>query len=656
MTREKHFRDDINGLRAWAVVSVILFHFGVAGFSGGFVGVDIFFVISGYLMTGIIIKGLEKSSNESKNEFSLIQFYLARARRIIPALLALCVVLLVAGWFFLPDSEYRSLGTHSTTALAFLSNFKFWSEAGYFDVASHEKWLLHTWSLSVEWQFYVLLPIVLFLTWKIAPGRKPLALVIAAALVASFSLSAFTSATNPSAAFYLLHTRAWEMLTGGMAFLVQDKVLLPERLRKLLYSTGFIAITLSILVFDSLTVWPGAGAALPVLGTAAVILAARQNAVLTGHPILQRLGDWSYSLYLWHWPLSVILVYLSLQTDIASILICLTLTVGLGWASFRYIETPVRKLSTSLSTMYTIAAFSTAVFAAALPGVAIYLKNGMPGRLDPVISSVFAESQNKNPRRDECHINGGMAVPECTYGGEDLGAIVIGDSHAAAVIRSIEKSLPEERLHVLDWTLASCPTIFGLKRINDSSYMCGDFLSEAYSKQKAIPNGIPLIVVNRLASVMHGQNEVPEALRGEPDRYVNEISESWPNNRLQDLQTGFVETICAFSEYRPVYIVKPIPELIDDVPKTMGRALQTGNNIRVSISLEEYGERERFAIETQKLAAEQCGATLLDPTPYLCNSGRCWGDVEGLPIYYDDDHLSERGGSQLIPMFREVFN
>ena len=155
----KAFRHDINGLRAWAVVAVVLYHFGVPGFAGGFVGVDVFFVISGFLMTGIIISGLERG------DFSLWGFYLARARRIIPALLVLCASLLILGWFWLPNADYKMLASHVCTAVAFVSNLKFWREAGYFDAASHEKWLLHTWSLSVEWQFYILLPLGCLLLW-----------------------------------------------------------------------------------------------------------------------------------------------------------------------------------------------------------------------------------------------------------------------------------------------------------------------------------------------------------------------------------------------------------------------------------------------------------------------------------------------------------
>ena len=206
------FRHDINGLREIAVVIVVLFHFGLPGFSGGFVGVDVFFVISGFLMTGIIFTKLQK------NQFSVLEFYLARARRIIPALAALCLILLFLAWFLLPPYEYDRLGKHIIGAATFLSNIVFFKESGYFDASSHEKWLLHTWSLSVEWQFYIIYPVLILVLRKMFSMTLIPWMLLSFAL-GSFLLSAFLPDRWAVAGFYLLPTRAWEMMLGGLVFL-----------------------------------------------------------------------------------------------------------------------------------------------------------------------------------------------------------------------------------------------------------------------------------------------------------------------------------------------------------------------------------------------------------------------------------------------------
>jgi len=192
VSQRPSFRDDINGLRAWAVVAVVLYHFGVPGFSGGFVGVDVFFVISGFLMTGLVVKGLERGT------FSTLGFYMARARRIVPALLALCGMLLVVGWFALLPEDYKKLSLHSIFAISFFSNVGFWQEAGYFDAASHEKWLLHTWSLSVEWQFYLILPLILVSVWRVWPGRAAQLWAIVVGLLTSLGIAVFLSPIHPT--------------------------------------------------------------------------------------------------------------------------------------------------------------------------------------------------------------------------------------------------------------------------------------------------------------------------------------------------------------------------------------------------------------------------------------------------------------------------
>lgn len=335
------FRTDINGLRAYAVLGVMLFHFGVPGFSGGFIGVDVFFVISGYLMTRIAIE--EADRRKGLDWTWLWRFYLARARRIVPALLVLCITLLAIGWLTLPTGDYKQLSSHTLVALAFLSNLKFWSEAGYFDVASHDKWLLHTWSLSVEWQFYLLFPILLLILWRLFPNRRAVTIALLVGLAFSLSLSIYLTPGNPSAAFYLLPSRAWELLAGGIVYLIGPCWRLGDTLARSVEALGFTLITGSALMISADTPWPGASALAPVLGSVLVLTAARQASAWTRPAPLQALGNWSYSIYLWHWPLAVALVYLEIQARPSSILVGMTLSILLGWISYIWIETPARR-------------------------------------------------------------------------------------------------------------------------------------------------------------------------------------------------------------------------------------------------------------------------------------------------------------------------
>lgn len=637
------------------MIAVILYHFGIPGFAGGFVGVDVFFVISGFLMTGIIVEGL----TENQGRFGLLQFYLARAKRLVPALAVLCAVLLLLGWFYLLQADYATLSKHALSALGFYSNLQFLSEAGYFDAASYDKWLLHTWSLSVEWQFYLAFPLILVATWKVSPNRSALLEVILLLLLCSLTLSIFLSAENKTAAFYSFQTRAWELLAGSLLFMLGNKPHFAGACRNAIELTGFALIIASLVLFDASVDWPGWRALVPVTGTLLVLLAARQTSILTNSRVAQWVGDSSYSLYLWHWPIVAALANYELRDNRIAIAIGIVLTFTLGRLSYRWVEQKSRRALGSLAPVYSMASLLLAISLVVVPSLLIKTYEGLPDRgLPERARDILAQATNKNPRMGECHVAGLTPVPECHYGGDKLGVIVLGDSHASSIMRSVEKALPDKNLYVLDWSLASCLTIRDIKIINSPDFRCAEFLTHALTRLNTIPHNVPVIILNRATAYIFGPNE-PDR-QGEvpvPAVYTQTPYATRTPQYLQEMRDGIINTACEFAKDRPVYLLRPIPELKIDVPKTMvRRSMIPGKDTVVSVSLNEYRERNAFVWEAQNAARDKCGVKILDPTTYLCRNERCTGSRAGLPIYYDDDHLNERGGEILVPMFQTIFS
>ncbi len=364
------FRKDINGLRAVAVIAVVLFHFGILRAQGGFLGVDIFFVISGFLMTGIIAGKLNNGS------FSLWSFYIDRGRRIVPALIFLCLVLLGAGWFILTPDNYRVLGKHVVASLAFVSNGIFWLEANYFDQASRQKWLLHTWSLSVEWQFYLIYPILLIVLRKLL--NKTLGkIIIAVIALISFVFCIYLSARQPTSAFYLLPTRAWEMLAGGLVYFFP--VHLRGRKPFIMQLCGICLIGGSIFFFEGR--WSGWYALVPVLGAVLLILAGECHSRLLDQPLLQFIGKISYSIYLWHWPIVVSLYYLGLSERLGWVISALGVSIVAGWLSYALIEIPGKSGNRKKGRRAFLLGAGSTTLAGLAVGSVVFASQGFPNRM-----------------------------------------------------------------------------------------------------------------------------------------------------------------------------------------------------------------------------------------------------------------------------------
>jgi len=435
------FRNDINGLRAIAVIAVLLFHFNASWMPGGFAGVDVFFVISGFLMTGIIFRGIEQEN------FSLLKFYVARANRIIPALAALCLVLLVFGWFYLTPLDYKSLGKHVGSSIGFFSNIIYWGESGYFDASSHEKWLLHTWSLSVEWQFYIIYPLILVAMHKFMP-LKTMKVTVLLGTVLGFIFCVIATYKWPNGAYYLLPTRAWEMMFGGIAYLYP--INLKDKNKKLIEWFGLTLIVCSYFLISKDNYWPGYLSLWPVLGTYLILLAKREDSIITSNLVFQKIGAWSYSIYLWHWPVVVAIYFFSLND--LFIFIGIILSIILGFLSNQYIEKT--KFSNNFAQLFDYLKCKPLIMVFLIGFLSFYNdytngENGWQTRQDLLTQKTYLVIEERTEKSDNVQesINANQGFSSCRFNVQTLtaqaalrfkkckakygpGILILGDSHA----------------------------------------------------------------------------------------------------------------------------------------------------------------------------------------------------------------------------------
>jgi peptidoglycan/LPS O-acetylase OafA/YrhL len=582
-----NFREDINGLRAWAVIAVLLFHFTLIGLPGGCVGVDIFFVISGYLMTAIVVSKLEKGS------FSLLGFYMARVRRILPALLVVIAALLVLGWFWLPTPDYQELGKQSAYSLAFLSNIGYWKSAGYFDGAAHEKWLLHTWSLAVEAQFYVLYPAFIAVLWRYWPRIKVITIALIVLFVLSFVLNIALVEFKPTAAFYLLPTRGWELAAGGLVYLLARQLVLSKANTNLIFWLGWILVFSSLAFITQDLAWPGYWALFPVLGASLILFANNQDCKLTNNAIAQWLGDRSYSLYLWHWPLVVALYFAALQSDWLWVSGAFILSLVLAHLSYHLIETPTRSYLTKKTLKKEVSIIALVVIIIGISAVLIKFKD-FGNRLPINVEIAANGALDDNPRKSICHEQAtSKGSPSCKYGEGDIGAILLGDSHANATIGGLAKTSALFSKSVIEWSLAACPPIFTAKypqwEKNYSTYRCMEFNEWAFNQNKHYSENTPIILLSRLSSYLSGGN-FDGIIKTKPRVYfTKEYSDATDVTFQNEFTQAIISTACKWSQTRPTYLVRPIPEMANDVSKTLSRKiLFNRGNDDIKIPLNEY--------------------------------------------------------------------
>ncbi|TRX58168.1 acyltransferase family protein [Thalassomonas sp. M1454] len=618
------FRKDINGLRAIAVMAVVLFHFNANWLPGGFAGVDVFFVISGFLMTGIIFKGL------ASDNFSTWNFYKARARRIVPALAILCIVVMLWGWFFLDPTEYRRLAKHAASSIGFVSNFAYLREAGYFDVASHQKWLLHTWSLSAEWQFYILYPLILVLLKRFM-SFNAMKLFVLVGTVVGFVFCAFATSRWPDSSYYLLHTRAWEMMLGGVAYLYPFKMNAFKS--KLLEIVGLTLIIASCLLITNNDPWPGYLAFFPVFGAFLIIQAQCNDSIFTQNIIFQKIGAWSYSIYLWHWPLVVCIYYFSLSE--VFIYLGLSLSILFGFLSYKFVETFNWKNDSSFWSNYFKYKPIYLVISVGLLCTVIIEGNGIDLRSsNPDYSYKTMKKALKANHGLSKTCERSFTLSEDCRTDQAPEVVVWGDSYAMHIVNGIVASNPNPK--VIQFTKSQCAPFFNLTRAHTPKFIeeCLTFTKQV--KEWLQANETVKYVV--LSARFMAYFELDVTFRGEERifRAPDEVIMSEFQNTLVELEDmGFI----------PV-IFSPPPQNSENIARCLDRQYFYDADLSVcDFEVARMPQVQQKVHTWLRSLSNNYKTIMLDDI--LCDGGICKTHFKDTFIYRDEGHLSA-AGSELL--------
>ncbi len=622
------YRKDINGLRAIAVIAVVLFHFNASWLPGGFAGVDVFFVISGFLMTGIIFRGIEQEN------FSILKFYVARANRIIPALAVLCLVLLIFCWFYLTPLDYEALGKHVASSLGFVSNVVYWRESGYFDASSHEKWLLHTWSLSAEWQFYIIYPLVLVVMRKFMSVKAMKVTVLVGTLL-GFILCVIATYKWPNPSYYLLPTRAWEMMIGGVAYLYP--LIIQEKRKKVMEWLGFTLIVGSYIFISKDNPWPGYLAILPVLGSFLIIQAQHNDSIITSNVVFQKLGAWSYSIYLWHWPLVVAIYYFSLNE--VYIYFGIVLSVLLGFISNRCIEQiKFRNDFNSLITYLKCKPLYMAL-AVCVAGLVTFIENGFI-KLAPYEYQSLIQNAKPSPYKNKCHIKEYQnPAVSCEYFGSNISWATLGDSHSVEIAYALADKLKLDGIGLKHFSFSGCKSSY--KEI-DSFSECSKWYNETVNyilNDKKIMN---VVVNHRFINIFGGD------ATNYPEHYNSVVTDE-----VIRTTKNMDELIFELASNKDnVYIFYPIPELHRNINQLIGKALRAENSLIniLGTDVAWYEERNKYIINHFDNSNYPENVYLLKPQDVFCDENNCYAVKDGIPLYFDSHHPSIVGAAKLVEL------
>ncbi|WP_157019135.1 acyltransferase family protein [Mesorhizobium xinjiangense] len=610
------YRPDIDGLRAVAILPVLLFHSGVAGFSGGFVGVDVFFVISGYVIALSLLDDLEN------DRFSIWRFYAKRIRRIFPALFVTVAVTFVVAWLLLLPSFFIDFSKSLVAASLFVSNIYFWKASGYFAADAIFRPLLHTWSLSVEEQYYLFMPVAAFIIYKYLARRWLLTLL--PAILASLALSVYATSTAPTANFFLLPTRAWELLVGAALALGTIPIVRTRWLAESLGVLGLGLIAYAVFAFDETTAFPGANALYPCIGSALLIHVGKSPArsaatsLLSMRPLVA-VGLISYSLYLVHWPIVSFLRYQSLQapTPLQAAAVVVASFV-LAWLSWRFVERPFRKPSPAITQPRLLAGGVAAIAVFAVVGTFGVAGDGFPGRIRNFAQVEIAGHEHWN--QGTCFLSSNPDVKrwkaeDCTLThGDGPPVLLWGDSFAAQYVPGIVANRERLAGRVVQYTAAGCPPV--LSYYSHARPRCTDFNQ----------NAIGIIKAMDIETVI--------------------LSARWTD--LQSRGLDELESTLAALEGAgvKVYLIGQSPQFATNVQVI---AHAKGSRDPDAVDSWSVSFEPEINKELRQLAGQ--GAVFIDPLQKLCDGHKCPYRDAGQYLYEDAEHFSVDGSRKAVEAY-----
>ncbi len=608
------YRADIDGLRAIAVLLVVIFHFRLAGNAhSGFIGVDIFFVISGYLITQVIHQDL------LAQRFTLAQFWLKRVRRLAPALIAVMLGTLAWGWLSLMPQDFKALAHQVLAAQTYVANIYFWRTVNYFGFPAADVQLLHTWSLAVEEQFYLLFPLAMLLVWRFARRHLVLCLVVVALL--SFALNLWFVGRKPEATFYLMPPRAWELLAGALLALLPTRWWqAPRGVQLAVGVAGLGCIAVALLTHERSTPFPGWFALWPVAAGVALLWSGSGSHVLSrvlSHPVITYIGKISYPLYLVHWPVNVYAANAQVDGYHAGWRAAmLLLSIALAAAIYHFVEQPVRQRRVLRADRPMFRAYLATTAASVAAASAVFFTQGVPQRYSPEVLRLAAYASDRGPAFSECEYGAAL----CTIGDPRAEPtwLVYGDSHAWATRAVFDQWLKRSGRSAYFAFLHACPPLNSVVRANERDD-CAQFNARMLQAIAQKPSVRKVFLVSVWAMDDDGQSS-PDGRPGWRDQLGQTLA-AWHGLGKQ------------------VYVWEPVPGALGHVPRFMAAAVHTGQAQVLEPTLARYRDRHSaFFSALQTQAATVAGR--FSPSAALCRDERCSVTIDGQPAYFDNNHIT----------------